>query len=293
MSPTARIRIATLGLLFAGCCMALPALADSPVTVTFQPDSHWVQEVNTLDRYNYFRDYSVAIATGKTLQINLITRDPNVFFKVEDSTNDNRLVDTYKTGATTWSTSAAQPTTYTIHVYVHPDAMQRDEKPKYALQIGQYGAEDMQPASTPVTFEGNNPWAQEVGDVDVRAPAHDFTVPVAAGNTLQVNLITQNPDIHFKVMDQAGPNELVDTGKTAATTWSTTAATSQTYTVRVYADPTALTAGRSARYALQVGRYGAGNPQPAGATTASPTDTATSEANLDTATPTPASSVGH
>lgn len=248
--------------------LALPALADTPVTVTFQPGSHWAQEVNTVDRYDYYHDYSVAIPADKTFQINLVTRDPNVFFKVKDETHDKKLVDTLQTGATTWSTQTTEPTTYSIRVYVQPDAMQRDEKPKYALQIGQYGKNDLQTATTAVTFENNNPWAQMTGSVDQQAPAHDFTVAIGAGKTLAVNLITQNPDVHFTVKDQASGNVLVDSGKTPTTKWSTTVPAAGNYTVGVYATPTSLPPNQQVKYALQIGQYAGGAAEPAAGGTA-------------------------
>ncbi|MGH8183801.1 MAG: hypothetical protein ACREPH_09085 [Rhodanobacteraceae bacterium] len=267
VSRSLRPLAAALGI---ALCAALvqPALADTPVTVTFQPNSHWAQEVNTVDRYDYYHDYSVAIPADKTFQINLVTRDPNVFFKVKDETHDKKLVDTYQTGATTWSTQTTEPTTYSIRVYVQPDAMQRDEKPKYALQIGQYGQNDLQPATTAVTFQDNNPWAQMTGSVDPQAPSHDFTVAIAAGKTLAVNLITENPAVHFTVKDQASGSVLVDTGKTPTTKWSTAVPAAGNYTVSVYAAPTSLPAGQQVKYALQIGQYAGAAAQPAAGGTA-------------------------
>jgi len=243
MSPFHRVHfIATAFVIgVAGACMAPSAIADSSVNVTFQPNTHWVQEVNTLNRYDYSRDYSVAIEPGKILQINLITRDPNIFFKIRNETSRQELVDTYKTGATTWSAPAGTAAaTYTIHVYVQPDALQRDEKPKYALQIGQYGQSDMQVEATPVTFEANNPWAQEVGTLDAQGSARDYTV-AAAG----------------------------------------------TYTVNVYADPSALPPGTRAGYALQIGHYAQNETQaaPAG-TAAAPASTAAAPTQATPAAPT-------
>lgn len=276
MSPFRRVPfIATAFVIgIAGAGMAPAALASSPVTVTFQPNTHWVQEVDTLNRYDYNHDYSVAIEPGKILQINLITRDPNIFFKIKNETSGQQLVDTYKTGATTWSAPAGTAAaTYTIQVYVQPDALQRDEKPKYALQIGQYGQSDMQVEATTVTFEPNNPWAQQVGTLDAQGSARDYQVAMAAGQTLAVNLITQNTNVHFKVLTNG--QKLVDSADTHATSWSAPVAAAGTYTVNVYADPSALPPGTRAGYALQIGHYAQSETQAApGGTAAAPSSTA-------------------
>jgi hypothetical protein len=274
----------------ASACMVPPAMASSPVTVTFQPGSHWVQEVDTLNRYDYDKEYSVAIEPGKILQINLITRDPNIFFKIKNETSRKQEVDTYKTGATTWSAPAGTAAaTYTVQVYVQPDALQRDEKPKYALQIGQYGQSDMQVEATPVTFQPNSPWAQEVGTLDSQGSARDYTVAMAAGETLAVNLISQNTNVRFKVT--ANGQKLVDSTDTHAASWSAPVAAAGTYTVNVYADPSALPPGTRAGYALQIGHYAQNEPQaaPAG-TAAAPASTA---APATPATPATAATSGN
>jgi hypothetical protein len=251
-------------------CMALPALAASPVAVTFQANNPWTQEVGSVDRRDASHDYSVDVAAGKTLQVNLVTRDPNVFFKVRDETHGKQLVDTYQTGATTWSSPNPTATSYTIHVYVDPYAMERGEEAKYALQIGHYGPEDMQTATTAVTFQEGNPWVQEVGAMDAQATSHDYTVAIAAGNALQINLITRTPGLHFKVANQVDGTQLVDTASTGTATWSTSAATATTYTIHVYVDPAAVPPGKNAQYALQIGQYpaqaagAAATPAPAG-----------------------------
>lgn len=277
MSPYRRVPlIATAFLIgFASVCVISPAIAGAPVTVTFQPNSHWVQEVDALSQSDYYHDYSVAIEPGKILQINLITRDPNIFFKIKNETTGKQEVDTYQTGATTWSAPAgAAAATYTIHVYVQPDAMQRDETPKYALQVGQYGQSDMQAEATAVTFEGNNPWAQEVGTLDSQSATRDYTVAMQAGQTLAVNLITQNTNVHFKV--ESNGQKLVDSADTHAASWSAPVAAAGNYTVNVYADPSALPPGSRAGYALQIGHYAQDQTQaaPAG-TAAAPSSTAT------------------
>jgi hypothetical protein len=278
MSPSRLSRSLVIAIAMAFAGTAMPAFArSSPVAVTFQPNTHWAQEVDTLSQYDASREYSVAIEPGKILQINLITRDPNIFFKIKDETNRKELVDTYKTGATTWSAPAGTaPMAYTIRVYAIPEAMQRDEKPKYALQIGQYGQSDMQVEATPVTFQPNNPWAQEVGTLDAQGSTRDYTVAMATGQTLAVNLITQNPKVHFKV--QANGQKLVDSSESNATTWSTPVDAAGNYTISVYADPAALPPGSRAGYALQVGNYAQNETQ------AAPAGTAALPASASTAT---------
>lgn len=278
----------------AAACVALPAFADTPVTVSFQANNPWTQEIGSVDRYNDSHDYSVQVEAGKTLQINLVTRDPNVFFKVRNETTGEQLVDTFKTGATTWSAPVTTEATYVIHVYVDPDAMTRGEVAKYALQIGRYGAADMQAATTEVTFGPNQPWAQQVSQLNSTAPSHDYTVAVPAGDTLQVNLISQNPNVHFKVQGAAGSQVLVDTAQTGTTTWSTPVATAGTYTIEVYADPSAVPPGHDAKYALQIGHYPSANASPATPASAGSAPGAPSPASSAAgAVPAAASTAGH
>ena len=279
MSPFRPVRsVAAAVAIAVGACLGLPAAASAPVTVTFQPNSHWVQEVDTLSRFDYYKDYSVTIEPGKILQINLITRDPNIFFKIRDDTSGKQLVDTYQTGATTWSAPAANTAAaYTIHVYVQPDAMQRDEKPKYALQIGQYGQSDMLAESTPVTFATNNPWAQEAGTLDAQGSARDYTVAMTAGQTLAVNLITQDPTVvHFKV--EANGQKLIDNADNNIDKWSAPVTVAGTYTISVYADPAGLPPGSRVGYALQIGHYAQNENQAAPAGTAASAATAAAPA---------------
>lgn len=279
MSLIAPTRIATLALVLAGSCLALPAFAAAPTRVTFQPNSHWAQEIGTVNKYDHFLDYAVAIPADKILQVNLVTRDPNVYFKVTDATHDKQLVDTFKTGATTWSAQpATTPVNYTIHVYVDPVAMQMGEKAKYALQIGQYGQADLQPATTAVTFEPGKPWVQAVGTLDAQGTARDYTVSIGADQMLAVNLITHNPNVHFKVVDQASGQTLIDNAKTDTTQWSTPVATATQYTINVYADPSAMPPGSRAGYAVQIGRYAQHQGQPATAGSTAPPPVAASTA---------------
>jgi len=252
----------------AAACMT-PAVAATPDTVTFAANSVWAQEVGNLDPTAVAHDYTVAIAAGKTLQLNLLSNNANVYFKVTDQTHGKELLDSHKTGASTWSTPNATATTYTIQVYMDPAAVKRSEVAKYALQVGQYGAEDLQPPTTAVTFQANQPWATENGSLAAGATAHDYTVPLAAGTTVSVHLVASNPQLHFKVQDPAH-QQLVDSGTTATNTWTAPVAAATTYTIRVYADPAAIPSGQRATFALQVGQFAAGSAQPAGAATAAP-----------------------
>jgi hypothetical protein len=267
----------SLGL--AAACMSLHAFASTPVTVTFAANSVWAQEIGNLTHSGNSNDYTVAVAAGKTLQLNLLGRNPNVHFKVKDQTHDKQLLDTLKTGESTWSTPNVTATTYAIHVYIDPAAIQSGDTAKYALQIGQYGAEDLQPPTTAVTFEANKPWAEQDGTLASGATVHNFTVAIAAGMTVKVNLVSSNPGLHFKVNDQTHDKKLVDTSTTGANTWSESVAAATNYMIQVYVDPATMPAGQKAQFALQVGQYASADTQPAqpaGATTAAQPAAATS-----------------
>lgn len=251
----------SLALAFA--CLSLTASADTPVTVTFPANSVWAQEIGSVSHSDNSNDYTVAIDAGKTVKINLLTRNPNVNFKVKDQTHGKQLLDSLKTGDSTWSALNTTATTYMIHVYVEPGTIDAGQNAKYALQIGQYGDKDLRSPATEVTFRDGKPWVQENGSLDSGAAAHNFTVSIAAGKTLRVNLATSNPQLHFKVDDQTDGKTLVDTSATGATTWSTAVATATTYMIQVYVDPTALPSGQKVPYALQIGQEGAGEAQPA------------------------------
>ncbi len=291
-----RVAIVTM-LALAGASLSPVVHAAAATTVTFQANNPWAQEVATLDHYDASRDYSVAVAANKTLDIKLYTRNPNVFFKIVDATHDATLVDTMQTGATAWSAPIKAAATFMIRVYVDPAALERGDSAKYALQVGVYGAADMRPASTAVTFEPGNPWTQQVGRIDSGATAHDYTVTIAAGNTLQVNLVAKDTNLHFKVLG-ADQTVLTDSATTAAatsaattttggTTWSTPVTAAATYTIRVYADPASVPTGAAFGYALQIGQYPTNRTQPApGASTATP-------AAASSAAPAPPNSATH
>jgi hypothetical protein len=257
----------------AAACVSLPAFAAAPVAVTFAANSVWAQEIGNLTHSDNSIDYTVAVGAGKTFQLNLLSRNPNVHFKVKDQTHDKKLLDTLKSGEASWTLQNATDTTYVIQVYIESSAIGSDETAKFALQVGQYGASDMQPPTTAVTFEIGKPWAQQSGTLATGATAHNFTVSIAAGMTVKVNLVSSNPQLHFKVTDQTQNKMLVDTNAAGANTWFESPAAATNYTIQVYADPAALPAGQKASFALQVGHYSSGVAQPT-----SPAGTATAAA---------------
>ncbi|HEX6614644.1 MAG TPA: hypothetical protein VF022_12330 [Rhodanobacteraceae bacterium] len=115
---------------------ALPALgADA---ISFNPGSPWAQTIGTVSKTDNFREYSVSADAGKTLQINLISRNPNLFFLVLPADSRKPLVDTASNGATTWTTKPEAAATYTVRVYEDPSTVATGEVTKYALQVGIY-----------------------------------------------------------------------------------------------------------------------------------------------------------
>jgi hypothetical protein len=267
----------SLGL--ATVCTSLPAFAGAPVTVTFAANSVWAQEIGNLNHSANSIDYTVAVAAGKTLQLNLLCRNANVHFTVKDQTQGKVVLDNLKTGETTWSSPNATATTYSIRVYIETGAIQSGETAKFALQVGQFGAADMKSPTTAVTFDADKPWVEKDGVLASGATAYNFSVAIAAGMTVKVNLVASNPQLHFKVTDPTQNKQLVDTSTTVANTWSESPAAATTYMIQVYADPAALPSGQKAPFALQIGHYASGDPQPsnpASTTTAAPPAAATS-----------------
>lgn len=260
--------VLSVGVGLAAASISLPTLANMPIAVTFPANSVWAQEVGNLTRSDDSLDYTVAVAAGKTLQLNLLSRNPNVNFKVKDTSHDKMLLDTSKTGESTWSTSNATATTYAIRVFIDSAAIKSGETAKFALQIGQYGAADMQSPATAVTFEAGKPWAQREGMLTAGAPVYNFTVAIAAGMTIKVNLVSSRPELHFRVNDQTHGKKLVDTSATGMNTWSESVAAATNYAIQVYVDPAAMSSGQNARFTLQVGQYASGDVQPAKPATA-------------------------
>lgn len=268
MSMPALFRTAAFAAAVGAAILALPAFADAPIAITFQDHQPWAQEVGNVTRTDSSHDYSVAVAAGQTLQINLVTRNPNVFFKVANG-NGKQLIDSYTTGATTWSLPNTTAGTYSIHVYIQPEAIERGDTAKYALQVGQYGQADMQVPATTVTFEEGKPWVQTVGTLDAQGTARDYAVSIAAGEMFAVNLISHEPKVHFKVVDKTTGQAIMDNAQTGVTQWSMLVTTPTDFIVTVYADPAAMPPGTRVGYVAQIGHYKQASA-PAAAGTAAP-----------------------
>jgi hypothetical protein len=248
-----------------GIGFTLSASARSATEVTFPGSTPWVQEVGSIKPFRLSHDYTVKVKSGNTFQINLIARNPNLYFKVKNQTANKQLVDTYETGATTWSTKTTSAATYQIRVYAQPDTLPRGQTAKYALQIGQYGPQNMQVVPTKVTFAKGKPWVQTAGKLDSKAAKRDYTIAVGAGKMVKVNLVARNSSVHFKVANETSKKQLVDTASTDAKSWSTTNPSKATYKIEVYVDPAAVPPGKQLGYVLQIGHFpGAGTSAGAG-----------------------------
>ncbi|MGH8163242.1 MAG: hypothetical protein ACREP1_02785 [Rhodanobacteraceae bacterium] len=129
----AALSTSALGLAFAAATAALAA-----DTIAFNPGNPWTQPVGNVSKTDNFHEYLVNASAGKTLQINLVTKNPNVYFSVMPAQSHKPLTDTQKTGDTTWSTRVAMDGTYTVRVYEDADATPSGEQTKYALQVGMY-----------------------------------------------------------------------------------------------------------------------------------------------------------
>lgn len=107
----------------------------------------------------------------------------------------------------------------------------------------------------PISFTPGNPWTQTIGSVTKTSSFQEYSFTADAGKTLQINLISRNPNLYFKVLSAGSHKPLVDTMNSGATTWTTKPETDGTYTVRVYQDPATAGSGDVTKYALQVGIY--------------------------------------
>ena len=123
-----------LGAALAFTTLAIPAIAAEPIS--FSPGNPWSQTIGSVDKTSSFQEYSVTTDAGKTLQINLISRNPNLFFRVLPADSRKPLVDTATNGATTWSTKPEANATYTVRVYQDPSTVASTDVTKYALQVG-------------------------------------------------------------------------------------------------------------------------------------------------------------
>lgn len=107
----------------------------------------------------------------------------------------------------------------------------------------------------PISFTPGNPWTQTIGSVTKTSSYQEYSFTADAGKTLQINLISRNPNLYFKVLSAGSHKPLVDTMNNGATTWTTKPAAEENYTVRVYQDPATAASGDVTKYALQVGIY--------------------------------------
>jgi hypothetical protein len=107
----------------------------------------------------------------------------------------------------------------------------------------------------PISFTPGNPWTQTIGSVTKTSSYQEYSFTADAGKTLQINLISRNPNLYFKVLSADSRKPLVDTMSSGETTWTTKPGTDATYTVRVYQDPATAASGDVTKYALQVGIY--------------------------------------
>ena len=106
--------------------------------ISFSPGNPWSQTIGSITRSSSFQEYTVTADAGKTLQINLVSRDPNLFFRVVPANSRKPLIDTMNNGATTWTTKPETAGTYTVRVYEDPAAVALGEATRYALQVGIY-----------------------------------------------------------------------------------------------------------------------------------------------------------
>src|SRR5690242_13829885 len=88
-------------------------------------------------------------------------------------------------------------------------------------------------AADAINFAPGNPWSQAIGNVSKTSDFHEYTVVASAGKTLQINLISRNPNLFFRVLSAESSKPLVDTASNGATTWTTKPQANATYTVRV------------------------------------------------------------
>lgn len=115
---------------------AAPAFCADPIS--FTPGNPWSQTIGSVSKTDSYHEYTVNADAGKTLQINLISRSPNLFFRVSPPDSRKPLVDTMNNGATTWTTKPETNATYIVRVYQDPSTVPSGDVTKYALQVGVY-----------------------------------------------------------------------------------------------------------------------------------------------------------
>lgn len=106
--------------------------------ISFIPGNPWTQNVGSLSKASNFHEYTVAAELGKTLKINLISHNPNLYFRVVADGSRKPLLDTAVSGETTWSVKPDVRTTYNLRVYQDPDTLSSGDATKYALQVGKF-----------------------------------------------------------------------------------------------------------------------------------------------------------
>ncbi len=116
--------------------LAMPQPSLAADAISFTPGNPWAQAVGSISKSDDYHEYTVHASGGKTLKINLISRNPNLFFKVLPPDSHTPLVDTMSNGATSWSIQPAADIDYTVRVYVEPDMIPSNEVSKFALQVG-------------------------------------------------------------------------------------------------------------------------------------------------------------
>lgn len=136
MNAKSLISSSLLAITLAAGAIATPRFAHAADAISFTPGNPWAQEVGSISKTDDYHEYTVHASGGKTLQINLISRDPNLFFKVLPPDSRKPLVDTMSNGETSWSTQPAADVEYTVRVYAEPDMMPSNVTSKFALQVG-------------------------------------------------------------------------------------------------------------------------------------------------------------
>ena len=122
--------------LAAAGAVAMPQPLLAADAISFTPGNPWAQAVGSISKHDDYHEYTVHASGGKTLKINLISRNPNLFFKVLPPDSSKPLVDTMSNGETSWSIQPAADADYTVRVYVQPDMIPSNEVSKFALQVG-------------------------------------------------------------------------------------------------------------------------------------------------------------
>ena len=136
MNSKAFIPGSLLAVALSAGALATPCSAGAADAISFTPGNPWAQEVGSISKTDDYHEYTVHASGGKTLQINLISRDPNLFFKVLPPDSRKPLVDTMSNGETSWSTQPVSDAEYTVRVYAEPDMMPSNVTSKFALQVG-------------------------------------------------------------------------------------------------------------------------------------------------------------